>query len=367
MATKRADGRWQGKFTYEGKTYYVFAQKKGDISAAIEARKAELASRKEEHDNPLLDNYYKFFTDMRRDKVRESTIRSQTVQYNACADVILESGIRFGNLRIRDIRSKDVQQVQKALSESGRSTVTVNNCMDHLSHVFNAAVRDETIGRNPCLAIEHVRRTEPAARDTKHRALTNEETAAFLEAAQDSYYINAFRLMLSTGMRIGEVTALSESDIDKRYIHVYKTITRNEAGGYEIGDFPKTDSGIRNIPLTDNVRRIIEDQKRVLRNTFGIGFDKSRLLFPSAEGKILREYQVNREIKRFTKKLDIDHFTCHAFRATFATRWMEQRPQDFKILSEILGHSDVKITLNLYAHVMEDKKEEAMKSVQIII
>lgn len=367
MATKRADGRWQGQFTYEGKTYYVFAQKKGDLSAAIEARKEELASRKEEHDNPLLDNYYKFFTEMRRDKVRESTIRSQTVQYNACADVILESGMRFGDLRIRDIRSKDVQQVQKALSESSRSTMTVNNCMDHLSHVFNAAVRDETIDRNPCLAIEHVRRTEPAARDTKHRALTKEETAAFLDAAQSSYYINAFRLMLTTGMRIGEVTALSESDIDKRYIHVYKTITRNEAGGYEIGDFPKTDSGIRNIPLNDNVRLIIENQKKVLREAFGIGFDRSRLLFPSFEGQIMREYQVNREIKRYTQKLGIEHFTCHAFRATFATRWMEQRPQDFKILSEILGHSDVKITLNLYAHVMEDAKEKAMQSILISI
>ena len=76
-------------------------------------------------------------------------------------------------------------------------------------------------------------------------------------------------------------------------------------------------------------------------------------------------YQVNREIKRICKRIGIEKFTCHAFRATFATRFIEQRPQDYKVLSEILGHSNIKITLNLYTHVMKDRKIAAMNAVEI--
>lgn len=369
MATKRADGRWQGQFTYEGKIYYVFAQKKGDISAAIEKKKEELASRSEDHANPLLDNYYNIFTNFRRSSVKASTIRSQTAQYNNCADVVIPGAEkRLGDMRIRDIKPNDVRIVQKALIEAGKSTETVNNCMNHLKHVFNSAVKDETIIKNPCVCLEQVRRTEPPARETKHRALSEEETAAFIEASRDSYYLNIFRLMLNTGMRIGEVGALSlREDIDEKRgcIHVTKTVSRNEAGGYEIVIWPKTNAGRRDIPLNDSIRTIIADQQKQNAQIFGIRFDG--LLFPSFEGKILREYEVNREIKRIYPALGLEHFTSHAFRDTFATRWMEQRPWDFKILSEILGHSDVKITLNLYAHVMKDKKQEAMNGLSIII
>ena len=74
---------------------------------------------------------------------------------------------------------------------------------------------------------------------------------------------------------------------------------------------------------------------------------------------------MNREIKRICLEAEIDKFTCHAFRNTFATRFIEQRPQDYKILSEIMGHSDIKETLNTYTHVMIDNKVKAMNSVSI--
>ena len=80
---------------------------------------------------------------------------------------------------------------------------------------------------------------------------------------------------------------------------------------------------------------------------------------------ILREYELNREIKRICKQADIEQFTCHAFRNTFATRFIEQRPQDYKILSEILGHKDISITLNLYTHVMTENKVNAMQDIKV--
>lgn len=89
------------------------------------------------------------------------------------------------------------------------------------------------------------------------------------------------------------------------------------------------------------------------------------LLFRSVNGKILREYSVIREIGRICQAADIENFTCHAFRNTFATRFIEQRPQDYKILAEILGHKDISITLNLYTHVMAQRKKDAMNDINI--
>ena len=363
---KRADGRYQTIFTYEGKKYTVYARSLKDLDQAKIKKIQQLREQKRNHDNPTLDKYYRTFTDLRRSKVKESTIRTQTIQFQACANVQID-GIRLGDLRIRDITPKDVQQVQKALADSRRSSETVNNYMDHLSHVFADAVRDETIDRNPCMCISHVRRTEPLAEETIHRGLTLEETAAFFEHAQESFYLNHFKMMIQTGLRIGELSALQESDIDtkKNCIHVITTTTRSEVGNYLVGDSAKTFDGKRDIPLNQTILSIVTDQKRMLRQLFGLQF--RQYLFPSVEGCLLREYTLNREIARICKRAKIEKFTSHAFRDTFATRFMEQRPQDFKILSKILGHKDTKITLNLYVHVMKESKITAMQAVQFAI
>ncbi len=236
-----------------------------------------------------------------------------------------------------------------------------------MSHVFNAAVRDETIDRNPCKCIENVKRTEKPARETIHRALTQEETKTFFEAAKGSYYENMLRLMIQTGIRVGEMAAISAFDVDSKemMLHISKTVTRDEIGAYSISNTPKTDAGNRDIPLTTQALETIRAQKVLNKSIFGnVVYDT---IFRSAEGALLREYQVNREISRICKRTGIEKFTCHALRASFATRFIEQRPQDYKVLSEILGHSNIKITLNLYTHVMKDSKIEAMNGVSIAI
>ena len=75
---------------------------------------------------------------------------------------------------------------------------------------------------------------------------------------------------------------------------------------------------------------------------------------------------VDREIKRVCKRTGIEHFTCHAFRDTFATRAIEQGVAP-RTLQELLGHSDFSLTMNLYGHVLDDTKEKAMNALQIVI
>ena len=366
--SNRNDGRVNVSFRFNGKVYCVTGASKEDAILKKQKRIEELKAGAESRINPTVNEYYVRFTDNRRAKVKESTIRSQTCQFNDAAGVQIEgTGRTFGELKIRDVKVGDVQQVQNALRAAGRTTETTNNILAHVSHVFNRAVRERLIDWNPCSAVDKLQRVEPKAKDTKHRALNEKETKAFFKAMQGSYYENVCKMMIQTGMRVGEVGALTISDFDLKegVIHVTKTVARKTDGSYYVSSTPKTDSGNRNIPMNQVVRQIFKDQLKLNEAFHGnVGFTEP--LFRSLEGELLREYFVNREIKRKIKKIDIEHFTSHALRATFATRFIEQRPQDYKILSEILGHSDIKITLNLYAaHKSKDLQAEAMRCIEI--
>ncbi len=356
-------------FQFEGKRYTVYGRTNDELFEKELKKKTELQNTEKDIHNPTLSSYYETFTKIRRSQIRESTLRGQKYQFRNIAEVMMVNGKKFGELRINDITRRDIEVVRQSMLDDGMSPEYLNICFAHLNHVFNNALLDETINRNPCKALKQLKRSKEVATKTIHRALSIDETIRFFEKAKErnSYYYNIFELMIKTGMRVGEVSSLFLADIDTKngFIHVRRTITRDEVGGYIISDDPKTVSGIRDIPLTDDMIRIIKNQEELNRMVFGLKWSGS--IFQSPEGKLLREYTVNREIKRICKDAEIECFTSHAFRDTFATRFIEQRPQDYKDLSEILGHKDIAITLNLYTHVMTEHKVKAMNDIMIKI
>ena len=360
------NGYLRKTFTYDGKRIYIYGRTPADLTENEQKKRAELESGTQDRENPTLTNYYDYFTQIRRAELKESTLRGQRIQFNLIANTEIKKGFKFGNMRIKDISRRDIESIRQNLLESGQTPEHLNICFAHLNHVLNNATIDETIIKNPCKALKPLKRTSEPVNETKHRALTTDETIKFFQAANErkSYYTHLFEMMLFSGLRVGEVSALYPADIDNNYIYVNKTVTRNEIGGYIISETPKTEKGKRNIPLNADLKRIIAEQKKQNADFFGITFDKTPL-FRSFDGKLLREYTINREIKRICKTANIQEFTCHAFRNTFATRFIEQRPQDFKILSEIMGHKDIKITLELYTHVMQENKVNAMNEIKI--
>lgn len=364
---KRYNGYLRKTFTFCDKRYYVYGNTTQELAENVLKKRAELEQGKETIYNPTLQTYYDHLTDIRRREIRESTLRAQACQFANISKVIMAKGITFGNMPIRDITRRDIELVRSLLIEQGKTPENLNICFAHLNHVFNSAVLDETIDKNPCKALKPLKRENPLIKENKHRALSEEETRRFFEKAAEksSYYYNLFMVMIRTGMRIGEITALYYIDIDHKegFIHIKRTISRNEAGTYCVGENAKTKSGVRDIPLTSEVWEIIKDQKSLNKMIFQ-NVDNG-LIFKSPEGNILREYTVNREIKRICEAAGLKYFTCHAFRNTFATRFIEQRPQDYKILSDIMGHKDISITLNLYTHVMTENKVNAMNELRI--
>ena len=355
------------RFTINHKQYEVYAKDNTEIAEKILKKRQELEQGELQLHNPLLNDYYDHFTDIRRNEVAENTIRAQSIQYRLIAGVMMVNGRTFGEIRIKDITRRDIETARQILLDNGKTPQHLNIAFSHLNHVLNCAVMDDTLEKNPCKALKRLKRIDKPINETKHRALSVEETIKFFECAKqrNSVYLNDFTLMLQTGLRLGELSALYITDIDVKqgFIHVRRTITRDEVGNYVIGETAKTKTGVRDIPLTDDIIETIKAQEQLNRMLYGLNW--TGLLFKSAEGETLRDTLINREIERICKQADIPYFTCHAFRNTFATRFIEQRPQDYKILSEILGHKDISITLNLYTHVMTENKVSAMNDIKV--
>ena len=363
---KNSKGYIVGTFTYQGKQYKVYGKNQTELMEKTAKKQKELEEGQERRQNPSISAYYEYFTELRLKEQKGATIRAQKYQFKNIAETMLPGGVKFGDLKIKDITRRDIETARQILLEGGKTPENLNICFAHLNHVFESALIDDTIIKNPCKALKRLKRESALISENKHRALSENELIAFLKASEDrnSFYHNAFLLMALTGLRVGELGALFLKDIDNSFIHVRRTITRNESGIYEVGEDTKTYSGKRDIPITSEIKKLIR-QQRELNNMVFKAENISKPLFLSSEGEFLREYTINREIARICKLAGIEKFTCHCFRVTFATRFIEQRPQDFKILSEIMGHKDIAITLNLYTRVMAESKIKAMNDLII--
>lgn len=367
-AKKRADGRLRRSFTFKGKRYYIYGYSKQELDTKEYEKRKELEEGRERRENPTLNEYQEAWTEARRGSIKEATMHSQACQYRACADVeIKDVGRVFGELKLAEITVDDVREVQKALIEGGRTTQTTNDIIAHLSHIFRTAVDERRIDYNPCKLVKPLKRTEERARDTTHRALSKEETSAFFAEAEASYYYDVFRFAINTGMRCGEIGALYNSDIRGGKITVERTITRLANGSYTIGDSAKTENGRRQIPVNDSIKEILAHQKAIneVLDAGNVVSMQDRI-FKAPERGLLMATPIDREIKRICKRAGVEYFTMHAFRATFATMLIEQGINP-RTVQELLGHADFAITMNLYGHVLDETKKEAMESVRIAI
>ena len=365
---KRADGRFKSSFTFKGKRYYVYGRSKQElIDKEVEKRK-ELEEGRERRENPSMNEFYQTWTESRRGSVKESTLRGQVGNFKAMASVqIKDAGRTFGELKLSEVTVEDVREVQRALIGAGRTIQTTNDMMAHLYHVFRVAIDERRITYNPCRTVKPLKRTEERARDTHHRALSEEETAAFFKEAAGSHYYDVFRFAINTGMRCGEIGALYETDIKAGIITVERTITRTENGSYIIGDDAKTKAGRREIPVNDAIKEIINHQKAINRMLYGSKVRSiHETIFKAAQGGLLMATPIDREIKRICNQAGIEYFTMHALRATFATRLIENGVNP-RTVQELLGHADFSITMNLYGHVLDKTKNEAMQRISIAI
>ena len=361
---KRDNGLLEKRFTIKGVRYSVYGSNTKELTEKEhEIRKRIDAGLNKKNRRVILNDYFAEIIERKKVDTKENSL----LTYKTIYDKHIKS--RLGNYKVRDIERRQIIDLQMKLSQELKAG-TVNYIITVLRIIFNEAIKDEIIIKNPASNIKSVKQTEKAT-ETFHRALTEQEQKLFMMEARRSYYYELFALMLCTGMRFGEVCALTWGDIDfkNNVIHINKTQTFTIDGKLTNGS-PKSEASNREIPITNTIREILISQREKLGGVFNIDM-KNDIVFLSMYGNELRNTTFNNEIKRILNRLkdhghDIEGFTSHAFRDTFATRFIEQGG-NMQTLKTILGHKKISITMDLYAHVLPNTKQEEMDKIYIAI
>lgn len=354
---QRENGRYEGRIKYEYKSYSVYA----DTITDTKKKMRELKYKLEhgifiEKSKITLDEWYNTWMEQyKKNQVKIGTYKNYEKYFKG---VIKEP---LGNKHIAEIRGEHIQKLYNDLVKKGYALASIKIVSAVLNGCLQQALRNGLIERNPVKLAELPRQKEK----TKRQAMTKEQQALFMEFAKDSYLYNFFAVMLRTGMRNGEMRGLKYTDIDKKknVIHVQRTLKYIEGQGY-MEDTPKTRTSTRDIPLTTDLKNLLEAQRKF----WGFKVERiDRYLFCNENGKPLSRDRVQREINRIVNQIvaagnQFNHITPHVFRHTFATRAIEAGMQP-QVLKTILGHSSLAMTMDLYSHVLPDAKAEEMQKI----
>lgn len=266
----------------------------------------------------------------------------------------------IGKIPIQKLTSYNIQIFLNGITNLSNSSI--NKIFEMLKSACNRAIKKKIILENP---MDEVIKPNSRVQTKDIRALTMEEQSKFTEylkmvSVSEEKYKVCFLLEMYMGLRVGEALALQKQDIDLKngYIKINKTLTKDKDANIKLNDSPKTFAGRRRIPIPDIIKKELKEQVEKSNN------NKDNLLF-LCDNDLVRPNSLNSVIKRIFKSqlgLDNTEITTHVLRHTYATRCIEAG-MSAVVLQRLMGHTDIKITLNTYTSVFNDYKESELNKV----
>lgn len=294
----------------------------------------------------------------------------------------------FGNKLIASVKYTDVKMFYyHLLNEKGLAINTLDNIHTILHPIFTMAVRDDIIRKNPADGVlKEIKKNSGKNKGIRH-ALTLQQQKAFIDEIRYSpdfyHWYPLFVTLLGTGMRISECIGLRWQDVDfkNRCISVNHAVTyyvRNNVSCFGVS-MPKTETGIRTIPLMDAVYDALlneyERQKKDGFCTYELE-GMSGFVFSNKHGFLHRPHCINAAIKRIYESHNareiidakresrepvmIPHFSAHHLRHTFCSRLCESE-MNVKVIQQIMGHKNIETTLDVYTEVCFEKQQQSME------
>ena len=241
----------------------------------------------------------------------------------------------LGRLKLRDVKTA---HLQKIANDNSHKTKTIKNFKMTASQMFEQAVLNDLILKNPAKGIV----LPVSVPSTKKRALTESEIEAIKSLEIDSKTRCFIFFLLYTGARKGEALAITKSDIDrdKLEINISKSLVF-KGNQSEVKHNPKTKAGVRSIPVLDPLKAILFAH---------IDSIDTELLFPSANNNTMSDTAYRRMWQKFETAIGTKEITAHIFRHNFATL-LYNAGVDIKTAQSILGHSSINITMDIYTHL----------------
>ena len=341
--TKRKDGRYEARFVKERDEFgrikkygFVYARSYLEVK-----QKREMKLKLLERDKNSIYKRENFTTSINLWLDNKVLIKdsSYTNYYSIIYSKIVPF---FGNIRVLDIDETKILEFIKYLKEQKLGNKRIKDILLVLKQFLDY--------KNINVRIEL-----PKISHKKIITLNDDEIEIIEQATKNSNDIKVFAILfvLFSGLRIGELCALTWKDIDinNRLIHINKTLIRvknkdssNKDKTKIIIDTPKTQNSVRDIPINQVILPYLKKFKR----------DETCYFLTGSKNFITTKKYYLFYLK-FLKSLQIKKYKFHILRHTFATRSL-LCGVDIKSLSEILGHSSVKTTLDLYVHINDNEK-----------
>ena len=374
--SQRKDGRYAYKYTdAAGKVRFAYAWKLVPTDGTPAGKREDVSLREKEAEirkdfadgidttgkNMTVCNLYEK-QNRQRGNVRYNTTKGrERLMRQLEADPL-------GSRPIASVKPSDAKEWAIRMKEQGFAYKTISNDKRSLKAAFYTAMQDDYIRKNPFdfqlnTVIEDD--TEPKV------PLTPEETESLLSFMETDAVYGKYRdeviILLNTGLRVSELCGLTETDIDFEHgaVRVDHQLLRNKDGYYV--EKPKTDNGKREIPMTPAAREALGRVVRNRRESKPATIDGySGFLFLKQNGRPKTATCYDAMFRGLVKKYNKTHekplpksMTPHTMRHTFCTNWANAGMTP-KVLQYIMGHANITMTLNYYAHATFDSARAEM-------
>lgn len=268
----------------------------------------------------------------------------------------------LGKTKLSDISDRTVQMYMDYLKNTYRtpqnrhvSQQTMKHHYSTLNLIFAHAVKLGYIEQNPMSKVE-------APKLTRHKvdALTRGEVSTFIREIENLPLSQQtmYTLLLTTGLRRGELFGLQWKDVDfsNKLLHVERNVTYTSLSGVVVG-LPKTETGIRVVPLTERALTLLEEYKQS-----EAPLDEKAYLFHAVDNPTIPRdpTYLTKHMKKFMKRVGLPDMSPHDLRHTCASI-MLQSGADIKSVQDMLGHADASTTLNFYAVSNIDNMRESAR------
>jgi integrase len=359
--SKRADGRWEARLTFgDGKRKCFYGKTRQEV-----ARRLAEAQHEIEQGMPLPDErqtvqqYLETWIETVKLQIRPGTWR----RYHDFVSLHLIPAL--GKTALVKLSPQQIQLLYTKKFHEGLSTTTIHHLHGMLHRALKDAMRMGMVARNVTEMV-----TPPRRAHKEMMTLTEEQCKVFLEAVTGDRFEALYVLALTTGMRIGELLAIRWADIDVEQATLQVRASLQEVENKFVIAETKTAYSRRRIGLSQVAvealrgHRVRQHQERLaLGPVWNTALD---LVFPNAIGGIMiPDNLTKRSFKRHLAQAGLPQIRFHDLRHTAATVLLA-RGINPKVVSEMLGHADIAITLRVYAHVTPHMQAAAASMMDVV-
>lgn len=302
------------------------------------------------HDNITFDYLIDTYLSIRKEEIKISTYHRNKIRIQKYVSDY------FGKIKIKNIELKTISAWKKYLSSFQLSTDYRNRMYKDLKSILEIGVNLYNLNPKLLFELKPIKNTTVIKKDVDF--FTKEEFDRFIEVIKDNDHKTLFNLLYYSGLRIGELQALTWEDFYNSKIRVNKTLTNKVVGRGAIILPPKTASANREILLPDFVNEELLKYKANKKDLLKGQLNERDYIF----GGVLpySHTSITRWKNNYCKLSGVKKIRLHDFRHSHAT-YLINHGADYMIVAERLGHSDVSETLNTYSHLFPSRQENLIK------